>query len=211
MFAIILASETATEQVVNLADRIRRQGREANGESCRLIQAYVGNSLRSIQNELDKLYVFMGERKKIALEDIAAVVGATKGFTMFELQNAIGRKDAKEAIKILERMLEGGQSPQMILVMLTRFFTQLWKLMDMRFRRLPDAEISREIGVPPYFVKQYLEFRSNFELQHIEESFKSLLEADTVLKSTSRSPRLVLDLLVLSLITPSGILVPAGE
>ena len=194
-----------------IADRIRHQGREANGESCRLIQAYVGNSLRSIQNELHKLYVFMGERKKIALEDIAAVVGATKGFTIFELQNAIGRKDAKEAIKILERMLEGGQSPQMILVMLTRFFTQLWKLTDMRSRRLPDAEISREIGVPPYFVKQYLEFRSNFEVQHIEENFKSLLEADTVLKSTSRSPRLVLDLLVLALISPSGVLVPAGE
>jgi DNA polymerase-3 subunit delta len=157
--------------------------------------------LRSLQNELDKLYVFMGERKKISLEDIAAVVGATKGFTIFELQNAIGRKDPKDAIKILERMLEVGQSPQMIIVMLTRFFTQLWKLTDMRSRRSSDAEIAREIGVSPYFVKQIIEFRSNFDVQQIEENFKSLLEADTVLKSTSRDPRLVLDLLVLSLIT----------
>ena len=186
-----------------IADRIRLQGREASAEACRLIQVYVGNSLRSLQNELDKLYVFMGDRKKIALEDIAAVVGATKGFTIFELQNAIGRKDPKEAIKILERMLEAGQSPQMIIVMLTRFLTQLWKLTDMRSRRLPDAEIAREIGVSPYFVKQIIEFRSNFDVQQIEENFKSLLEADTVLKSTSRDPRLVLDLLVLSLISPS--------
>jgi DNA polymerase-3 subunit delta len=186
-----------------VADRIRHQGREATAEACRLIQAYVGNSLRSLQNELDKLYVFMGDRKKISLEDIAAVVGATKGFTIFELQNAIGRKDPKDAIKILERMLEAGQSPQMIIVMLTRFFTQLWKLTDMRSRRLPDTEIAREIGVSPYFVKQIIEFRSNFNVQQIEENFKSLLEADTVLKSTSRDPRLVLDLLVLSLISPS--------
>jgi DNA polymerase III subunit delta len=185
-----------------IADRIRHQGRDANPEACRLIQAYVGNSLRSLQNELDKLYVFLGDRKKITLEDIAAVVGATKGFTIFELQNAIGRKDAKEAIKILERMLEAGQSPQMVIVMLSRFFTQLWKLTDMRSRRLPDVEIAKEIGVSPYFVKQIIEFRSNFDLQHIEENFKSLLEADTVLKSTSRDPRLVLDLLVLSLISP---------
>ena len=134
-----------------IADRIRHQGREANVEVCRLIQAYVGNSLRSLQNELDKLYVFMGDRKKIALEDITAVVGATKGFTIFELQNAIGRKDPKDAIKILERMLEAGQSPQMIIVMLTRFFTQLWKLMDMRSGRLPESDIAREIGVSPYF------------------------------------------------------------
>jgi DNA polymerase-3 subunit delta len=186
-----------------IAERIRLQGREAGAEACRLIQAYVGNSLRSLQNELDKLYVFMGERKKIALEDIASVVGATKGFTIFELQNAIGRKDPKAAIMILERMLEAGQSPQMIIVMLTRFFTQLWKLTDLRSRRLPDSEIAREIGVSPYFVKQIIEFRSNFDVEQIEENFKSLLEADTVLKSTSRDARLVLDLLVLSLVSPA--------
>jgi DNA polymerase III subunit delta len=185
-----------------IADRIRHQGREATAEVCRLIQAYVGNSLRSLQNELDKLYIFLGDRKKIAIEDIASVVGATKGFTIFELQNAVGRKDPKEAIKILERMLESGQSPQMVIVMLNRFFTQLWKLTDLRARRLPDAEIAREIGVSPYFVKQIIEFRSNYDLPQIEENFKSLLEADTVLKSTSRNPRLVLDVLILSLISP---------
>ena len=90
----------------------------------------------------------------------------------------------------------------MIIVMLTRFFTQLWKLTDMRSRRLSESDIAREIGVSPYFVKQIIGFRSNFDIRQIEENFKSLLEADTVLKSTSRDPRLVLDLLVLSLISP---------
>jgi DNA polymerase-3 subunit delta len=183
-----------------LAERIRQQGREANAEACRLIQAYVGNSLRSLQNEIDKLFVFIGDRKKVTVEDIAAVVGATKGYTIFELQNAIGRRDSKEAVKILERMLEAGQSPQMIIVMLTRFFTQLWKLSDARARRLSEQETAREIGVSPYFVKQFIEFRANFDVEQIERNFKSLLEADTVLKSTSRDPHLVLDLLIISLL-----------
>ena len=183
-----------------IADRVKSQGRQTNAEACRLIQAYVGNSLRSLQNELDKLYVFIGDRKTFTAEDVAAVVGATKGYTVFELQNAIGRRDAKEAIRILERMLENGQSPTMIIVMLSRFFTQLWKLTDVRARRMPEQDISREIGVPPYFVKQYLEFRTNFDVVQIEQCFKALLEADTTLKSTSRDPRLVLDLLVVSLL-----------
>jgi DNA polymerase III subunit delta len=183
-----------------IAERIRQQGREANAEACRLIQAYVGNSLRSLQNEIDKLFVFIGDRKKVTIEDIGAVVGATKGYTIFELQNAIGRRDSKEAVKILERMLEAGQSPQMIIVMLSRFFTQLWKLSDARGRRLSEQETAREIGVSPYFVKQFIEFRSNFDIEQIERNFKSLLEADTVLKSTSRDPHLVLDLLILSLL-----------
>jgi DNA polymerase-3 subunit delta len=187
-----------------IAERVKHQGREANAEACRLIQAYVGNSLRSLQNELDKLYVFIGDRKSITAEDVAAVVGATKGYTVFELQNAIGRRDAKDAIKILERMLENGQSPQMIIVMLTRFCTQLWKLSDVKTRRMSDQEIAREIGVPLYFVKQYREFQLNFSVRQIEQNFKSLLEADTTLKSTSRDPRLVLDLLIVSLLQESA-------
>jgi DNA polymerase-3 subunit delta len=183
-----------------IAERVRQQGRELNAEASRLIQAYVGNSLRSLQNELDKLYVFIGDRKVITPEDVAAIVGAMKGYTIFELQNAIGRRDAKEALKILERMLETGQSPQMIIIMLTRFFNQMWKLADAKARRMSDQEIAREIGVSPYFVKQFLEFRVNFDVDQIEENFKSLLEADTVLKSTTRDPRLVLDLLIVSLL-----------
>jgi DNA polymerase-3 subunit delta len=97
-------------------------------------------------------------------------------------------------------MFEAGQSPQMIIVMLTRFFTQLWKLSDVRARRMPEQEIAREIGVPVYYLKQYLEFRSNFDVNQIEQNFKALLEADTVLKSTSRDPHLVLDLLIISLL-----------
>jgi len=191
-----------------IADRIKRQGKEANVEACRLIQAYVGNSLRSLQNEIEKLFIFVGERDQITSEDVATVVGASKGYTIFELQDAIGRKDAKEAVKILERMLTLGQSPQMIIVMLTRFFNQLWKLSDLKLRRVPDSEIAREIGIPPYFVKQYLEFRSNFTTEQIEQNFKSLLEADTVLKTTMRDAHLVLDILVVSLILQSTEAVP---
>ncbi len=184
-----------------IANRIHKLGKDANPEACRLLHAYVGNSLRSLQNEIEKLFIFVGEKKQIIPEDVTTIVGATKGYTIFELQNAIGRKDAKEAVKILEKMLEGGQSPQMIIVMLTRFFNQLWKLTDVKSKRMGDADIAKEIGVSPYFLKQYLEFSSRFTLDQIERNFKALLDADTVMKTTSRDSHLVLDLLIIALIS----------
>ena len=74
---------------------------------------------------------------------------------------------------------------------------------------MADQEIAREIGVPAYYVKQYLEFQSNFDVNQIEQNFKALLEADSVLKSTSRDPHLVLDLLIISLLHYSS--EPVGE
>jgi DNA polymerase-3 subunit delta len=183
-----------------IADRIRQMGKTANPEACRLLQAYAGNSLRVLQSELEKLFTYVSDRKTITPEDIAAVVGASKGYTVFDLQNAIGAKDMRTATRILERMLQGGQSPQMIIVMLTRFFTQLWKLHELRRRKAPESEIAGQLGVNPYYVKEYLSFQQRFTESEVELAFRALLEADTVLKTTSRDAKIVLDLVLHSFI-----------
>lgn len=183
-----------------LNQQITREGKRVSPEACRLLQAYVGNSLRALRNEIDKIFIYVGEKTAIEADDVTAVVGASKGHTVFELQNAVGRKDLKEALRILQEMLASGQSPQLILVMLTRFFNQLWKISELKTRRVSDSEMSREAGVHPFFLKQLLQFQAHFSTEDIEKNYQALLEADTTLKSTSRDPRLVLDLLVYGLV-----------
>jgi DNA polymerase-3 subunit delta len=194
-----------------IAGRVATLGKKISPEASRLLHGYVGNSLRALQNEIDKLFIYIGEQRQLEAEDVAAVVGASKGFTIFELQNAIGRKDLKEALKILERMLELGESPQLIIVMLTRFFTQLWKLSELRRRRASEQEMSAAVGIRPYFLKQYLEFSANYTVEHIEQNFRALLEADVTLKSTSRDSHLVLDLLLYSLARGTSIHEPVAN
>lgn len=183
-----------------ISARIRTKGSNASLDACRLLQAYIGNSLRSLDNELDKLLIYIGERKEIIPEDIASVVGASRGFTIFDLQNCIGKKDVKGAMTVLARMLEAGENPQMIIVMLTRFFSILLRISELKQRRVPESQFATELGISPYFLRQYIEFHSNFSSSQIENGFHVLLSADAEMKSTSSDPRLVMDLLVYSLI-----------
>jgi len=183
-----------------ISSRIRSAKKEASPEACRMLQAYVGNSLRSLQNEIDKILIYIGDRGEITAEDVAAIAGASKGYTIFDLQNCIGRKDAKAAMTVLARMIESGENLQMIIVMLTRFFTILQKISELKQRRVPDSMVPSELKISPYFLKQYLEFHSNFSPSHLESAFHALLSADTELKSTTSDSRLVMDLLVYSLI-----------
>jgi len=183
-----------------IAARVRQKKREASPDACRMLQAYVGNSLRSLDNEIDKLLIYIGDRKEITGEDIASVVGASKGFTVFDLQNCIGKLDAQGALTVLAKMVEAGESAQLIIVMLTRFFSTLLKIAELKQRRIPDSQLATELRISPYFLKQYLEFYSNFTSTHIENAFRALLSADAELKSSSGDPRIVLDLLVYSLI-----------
>ncbi len=187
-----------------ITDRITKLGKQSSPEVCRLLQAYVGNSLRALQSEIEKLFIYVGDKKQIEPEDVAGVVGETKGYTVFELQNAVGKRDISQAIQILERMLEYGESPQLMIVMLTRFFTQLYKLTELKQRRASEQEMAAELGIRQYFVKQYLGFVTNFSKDHIEQNFRALLDADLTLKSSSRDPHLVMDLLVYSLVKGSA-------
>lgn len=183
-----------------IADRVHLKHKEMTPDACRMLQAYVGNSLRSIDNEIDKLLIYIGERTNITGEDIAAVVGASKGFTVFDLQNSIGRKDMKTTMNVLARMMEAGESPQLIIVMLTRFFTTLLRISELKQRRVPDIQFAAELKISPYFLKQYLEFYANYSPSQIENGFRSLLSADATMKSTTSDQRVVMDLLVYSLI-----------
>ena len=183
-----------------ISTRIRLKHKDASPEACQMLQAYVGNSLRSLDNEIEKILIYIGDRKDITGEDIAAVVGASKGYTVFDLQNCIGRKDAKTALSVLARMMESGESPQMIIVMLTRFFTILLRLSELKQRRVPDSEFAGELRISSYFLKQYLEFYSNFSPSNIENAYRALLSADSQLKSTTSDARVVMDMLVYSLI-----------
>jgi DNA polymerase-3 subunit delta len=184
-----------------IAARCKKMGKEADIEACRLMQAYIGNSLRAIQNEIDKLFTYIGERTRITPEDVADVVGVSRGFTVFDLQNAIGKKNIGEAIRIVKRMTETGEPPpQLSIVMLTRYFNLVWKVQDMIKHGESDTEIIAATRISPYYFKDYAEAARRFSSSQIENSFGLLLDADVQLKSTSPDPYHLMEMLVYSLI-----------
>jgi len=186
-----------------IANRCKSMGKEADVEACRLMQAYVGNSLRAIQNELDKLFTYLGERMRITLEDVAEVVGVSRGFTVFDLQHAVGKKNIGEAIRIVKRMIETGEAPQLSIIMLTRYFNLVWKVQDMLRHGAPETEVIAATRISPYYFKDYAEAARRFSSSQIEHSFGILLDADVQLKSTSPDPYHLMEMMVYSLIHDS--------
>jgi DNA polymerase III subunit delta len=183
-----------------IAARCKNMGKEVDVEACRLMQAYIGNSLRAIQNELDKVFMYLGERTRVTPEDIADVVGVSRGFTILDLQNAIGKKNIGEAIRIVKRMIETGEKPQLTIMMLTRYFNLIWKVQDMLKHGATEPGVISATKISPYYFKDYSEAARRFSSSQIENSFGVLLEADLQLKSTSPDPYHLMEMLVYSLI-----------
>jgi DNA polymerase-3 subunit delta len=183
-----------------ISERCKKMGKDVDLEACRLLQAYIGNSLRAIQNELDKLFTYLDERTRVTPEDVADVVGVTRGFTVFDLQNAIGKKNLEQALRIMKRMIETGETSQLTIVMLTRYFNLLWKLQNLLAHDTSETEALAATRISPYYFKDYIAAMKRFSPTQIEHAFHVLLDADVQLKSTSPDPYHLMEMLVYSLI-----------
>ena len=80
-----------------------------------MILARAGDDLRGLQQELDKLVLFVGNRPAIRAADVEAIVADRGEGWIFDLTRAIGDRDAGAALAQLARLLAQGEHPLKIL------------------------------------------------------------------------------------------------
>jgi DNA polymerase-3 subunit delta len=180
-----------------ISRRVKKDKREITPDAASMLAAYVGTSLREISNELEKLYIYLGEKKTLGVDDVTAIVGVSKEFTVFELQWAIGAKDTRKATEILERMIEAGESPIMMVSMLTRFFQTLYKLHDARRRGASGTQALAQAGIFS-FGDRWSNVASKFSIRNIEDAFLLLSEVDEKLKTSGGDRNLLMQMFIVN-------------
>ena len=190
--------------------RVKTLRRAITPEAAELLQAYVGNSLRDVSNEIDKLLIAVGSKPTVELEDVEAVVGISKEFTVFELTKMVGEKNISKSVEIVERMMDSGESPQLIIVMLTRHFIIMAKLRELRVAAKSDFELAGAVRVSPFFIKEYLSQLRNYSPDAVENAFLALARADRELKSSTTDPKLIMDVLLCEIMGQAAVNAYAG-
>lgn len=185
--------------------RVQAQGYRIEAEAVQMLADYVGTSLQAAVAEIDKLATYAGTRRELTADDVVHASGQTRGFNVFELQRAIGEARFADAMRIADRMLQQASNARgealMIVSVLTGYFTKLWKLAACQAKRLPEQAMAARIGVPPFFIKEYLFSLRRYSPAALERAFSALLAADFELKGGSgRDERLVLTLALRRLI-----------
>jgi DNA polymerase III subunit delta len=186
-FRLLYDSET----LLWIESRMKNLKRSIEPQAIALLHSYVGNSLRELSNEIEKLMIAVGDRATITAKDVETIVGVSKEFTAFELANKVGEKNISKSMEIMERLIGSGVSAIPIVAALTSHFIKLWKIDDAVRQRKSEQELAQLAGVHPFFLRSYLAQGKNYSSPDIENAFVVLAEADLALKS-SADPRLVL-------------------
>ncbi|MBP8903805.1 MAG: DNA polymerase III subunit delta [Paludibacteraceae bacterium] len=128
-----------------------------------MLTEFLGTDLSKIANELDKLLITKAPNElQITPELIEKNIGISKDFNVFELQDALIKKDILKVNRIVRYFGENKKSNpiQMVLAQLFNFFSNL-----MMFHYLPDkspAVVASELKVNPYFTKDYIQAAKSF-------------------------------------------------
>jgi DNA polymerase-3 subunit delta len=133
--------------------------------------------------ELDKLVSYVGDREYIEEGDVADVVSDTRAESIFALTDALGSGERALALRLLNRLLDDGQPPLVILSMLVRHFRQLWKTRELLSQGVAQKELPRRIGVNPYFLGGLLTQAKRCTDAGLREAFPRFLAVDLALKS----------------------------
>jgi DNA polymerase-3 subunit delta len=180
-------------------DQVRAAGLSMTEDGLALFCTRAGRNLQEIFGELSKLRNYLGERKVIDASDVAAVVSDSRVDSVFDLTDALGRRDRGEALRLLHRLLAEGVAPLLILAMIARHFRQLWKARALLEKGVPQKDMARRVGINPYFLKGILQQARHFPLDRFRQVFEELLEADLALKSSGGHPVAVLERAILRL------------
>lgn len=183
-----------------LEDWVARRAASHNAklapDAARLLTGEVGDNLRLLALEIEKLATYVGAGGTIRVEDVRALTPASRQAKVFDLTDALARRDRKRSLALLHELLAAGESPLGI-VALTAFQTRsLLQVKTLAERGLPAPRIAQTAGMAPYVVEKTLPLARQFSFAQLEAAHRSLLEVDTALKRSKMTPEMALDLLV---------------
>lgn len=138
------------------SDLLQARGLTITQKALAMLVDHIGNDLTRIENEIGKMVINLGKRTHITEEDIEHNIGVSKDFNVFELQNALAEKDLPRAIRIIQYFEANPKAApiQFILPSLYGFFSKVFMVFGAGTQ--DEKTIASSLGVPPFFVRDYI-------------------------------------------------------
>jgi DNA polymerase III subunit delta len=218
--------EEATEIVRN---RARKQKLQFDDDALDLFVLLTGGDTRQIDNELEKIDVFLGDHiaatavPRVDVDLVRELVPLSRAGVIFELSNALSTRDLELALTLVRRLLDQGESAiGILLVAIVPTIRNLLLAKDLMERhrlarprapfqfisainRLP-AEATehlprkRDGSINAYALGIAAQHAHRFETKHLIEAMQACLEANLQLVTSQLDHELILTEVVVKLL-----------
>lgn len=217
--------EEATEIVRN---RSAHRGLQFEEEALQLFVLLSGGDTRQIENELEKLDIFLGPDRRVTASHVRELVPLSRAGVIFELGNALAQRDLERALTLVRRLLEQGETAiGILLVAVLPTIRNLLLAKDLMERhrlsrphapftfisalnRLPEEATQhlprkKDGGISGYALGIAAQNAHRFETNDLIEGMEACLEANLRIVTTQLDHELILTEVVVKLIGKAAV------
>ncbi|MCI0744091.1 MAG: DNA polymerase III subunit delta [Verrucomicrobia subdivision 3 bacterium] len=215
-----------------LASRaLKARGKEISDEALAELIESVGPNSRELANEVEKLSLYVGEKKRITPEDIAAVVTRNKQARAFALGDALGERDLPRLLRTLDEelwtmkfdsqkteigLLYGLISKVRTMLFLKEMIREGWIKADADYNRfkgqlehvpagkLPEDRRFNPLAMNPYMLYKALPHARRYSTDELIRAMGLLLDCNRRLISSSLDESLVLQQTLVQIVRGAG-------
>ena len=221
--------EVLREIVVNTLSDL---GKTIDSRCIEIFFERLGAQPIAVAKEAEKLALYVGERQKITAKDVEEMVCQSRENAMFELTDALGKKNPETIFSTLDHLLNQGIYPLAILATLRNYVrnhliyrtlqltsTPKWhnamQAKEFQSSYLPELKKTegnqRHLAGHPYAL--FLNFSKAAELSPArhKQRLHFILDAEYRLKSSSLPAKLILEELLLSILRGAPLNNQAGQ
>lgn len=163
----------------------------------------VGTDLRALVSGLNQL-ASDAAGAPITAEFVTRYFAGRAEVTSFAVADEVLRRRLAEAMEKLRWALGCGVAPVLITSALAGQFRALGKYHDLRSARLSDAEVARQIEVPPWKIKDLARQSRVWSATEVSQAVRRIAQADAEVKGAASDPDFALEQMTLDLVRLGG-------
>lgn len=191
-----------------IEEKLRALGKAATREAIDVLVEAAGNDLGRLENEIEKLSAFVGEKGRIERSDAEQLVAGDRDFEFWALADSLDRMDVRESFRVIRKLFmdESAEAAELMLLgQLSAYLRDILAAREMVREGRDRREIFRELrpGVPPGWREVYeLRFGALFGAvdliprRDFDRLIRRLSEIDRLKKTTESSIRPMLEALI---------------
>ncbi len=187
------------EEVVEwIGRRVRGKGGRIRPDAAIALAGAAGEDLQRLDAELDKLLTYVGDAE-VTVGDVRLLVSEARDDNIFHLVDAIGRRDRRQALRLLRELLGSGAAVPYVLTMIARQFRLLLLTREALASTSDQQQIASQLRLGPWQVRNFVDQARRFSVGDLETAYQRLLATDQAIKTGRLEGDLALDLLVAEL------------
>lgn len=175
--------------------RAAAHGVEIEPRAAAALAEAVGHQPRVLDSELVKL-ALITDGQRIRREDVQNMVVYVRELTIFQAVDAVVEGRTGDAIRMVRRIVDGGQPASYVITMIARQIRLLLLAKELRSQNMEPREMGQRLHLPGFATDRAMRQEARLPYERLARMQSQLVKADLAMKTTDVDEQLALDLVI---------------